>query len=221
MKVIICTPSHREINRYTIGCVKATGDTSKHDCVWVKQFDDALVSRARNNLLAVAMQQDADYIYWWDGDITTPHMQQGDNLIDMLVDFQISHAHGAIVGGLYATRGIGGHCASRPIEGEKADGVGWRVRYLAGGSMLVPWGTVKRMQKTYAELEYEPRINEGATVKTWALFQPFIHDGEYLSEDWAFCQRAAAMGIECWAHLDVELHHWGLAPFAMDKMQIL
>jgi hypothetical protein len=169
-----------------------------------------MICRARNMLLAAFLDRGADWLYFWDDDIETENVG-GDagNLLDMLL------SHGApFVGGLYSTRGEGAHCASRAIE-QRADRRLWPMRYLAGGSILVSRDAVERMIAEYPELAYQPGHNEALQSTAYALFQPMIYNGEYLSEDFAFCQRWRDCGGPVFADLDVRLNHWGEAAYAL------
>lgn len=55
-----------------------------------------------------------------------------------------------------------------------------------------------------ADVEYKRNVTGDIC---WALYQPFIHKEEYLSEDWAFCQRAKDAGFEIWVHGGVKCGH--------------
>ena len=173
---------------------------------------ESLICRARATLLARWLAGDAEWIYFWDDDLQTLNTGgPAGNLLDMLV------SHGKeFIGGLYATRGLGGHCAARAIPDNPAAGRIWEVHYLAGGSMLIHRDAARRIVADNAGLEYATRANSGAGVPTaWAVFVPIIHDGEYLSEDYAFCERYRHVGGRIYADLDVKLWHWGEAPFSV------
>jgi len=189
-------------------CVMAT---SRHRVTYLELRNESMISRARNTLLAQFLTTDNDWLYFWDDDIETSNIGGPDgNLIDMLL------SHGKeFVGGLYSTRGLGGHCAARAIEGVPATGRLWEIEYLAGGSIMVSREVIDAMCRAFHETQYTPRTNEGTAGQAWALFQPFTAEGEYLSEDFAFCERWRSEGGRVYADLDVRLWHWGEAPFGL------
>ena len=47
---------------------------------------------------------------------------------------------------------------------------------------------------------------------------PYIYHNEYLSEDWAFCQRAMDMGHKIYMHSGVQCGHWGLFNYKFDQL---
>ena len=67
----------------------------------------------------------------------------------------------------------------------------------------------------YPDLVYTENISK---EPRFALYQPYIFTHptgfrEYLSEDWAFCQRAKDIGIPIYVHGGVQCSHWGLVNF--------
>ena len=212
-KVIIATPIHRQPHPRMEASRKLVMATAqKAEVSYMELRNESLISRARNTLLASFVATNADFLYFWDDDIEALNIggDQG-NLIDMLVSHDLP-----MVGGLYATRGIGGHCSARVYKDDGPRGRLWSIRYLAGGSILVRRDAVNDMITASPELEYETRSNCGTDAPAaWALFQPFIDCGEYLSEDYAFCQRWLNTAGMVHADLDVRLWHWGEAAFSV------
>ena len=49
-------------------------------------------------------------------------------------------------------------------------------------------------------------------------YLPYIYKDEYLSEDWALCQRAEDLGFEIWAHGGVRCAHWGLIKYDFEEV---
>jgi len=211
--IMVAIPCRRQAHPAMQQSLNAVCATTRHKVEVTWLYSESMICRARSTLVARFMASKHDWLYFWDDDIQTVNTggEKG-NLLDMLV------WHGKeLVGGLYSTRGLGGHCAVRCIEGEPVDGRLLRVRYLAGGSMMIAreliedvWGYSR------AQLRYMPRSNSGADVQEGvALFQPMIVDAEYLSEDYAFGARAAKGAWAAYADLDVRLLHWGEAPFTV------
>ena len=76
------------------------------------------------------------------------------------------------------------------------------------GYLLISREAVERMVGAYANLRY--RFDEIHGIRhSHALFQPFIDGGNYLSEDFAFCERWRRIGGRIWCALDVQASHTG------------
>ena len=88
------------------------------------------------------------------------------------------------------------------------------AKYVSTGCMLVKRQVFERMIEHYKELHY----TQNMTMKpAWALYQPYVYKDEYLSEDWALCQRAEDIGFEIWAHGGVRCAHWGLIKYDFEE----
>ncbi len=87
------------------------------------------------------------------------------------------------------------------------------VRWLNGGFILVKAEVLLDMIEKYKYLAFDVFADSPMGIKeTWSLWCPSVYhnNGErlFLSEDWAFCQRAREIGYEIWADLRVKLWHW-------------
>jgi len=79
-----------------------------------------------------------------------------------------------------------------------------RALYVSTGCMMIKRRVVEGMIAKYPELHYRRNVIRDIA---WALYQPFVYNMEYLSEDWAFCQRARDAGYEVWVHAGVKAGH--------------
>lgn len=70
------------------------------------------------------------------------------------------------------------------------------------------------MMRNYPELKYKANITKN---RQYAFYMPYIYKMEYLSEDWAFQQRAQDIGIKSWADGSIRCAHWGLARYGFDE----
>jgi hypothetical protein len=86
--------------------------------------------------------------------------------------------------------------------------------------MLVHRSVIEDMIKRFPDLEAKHPSGKRFGDNHHALFMPFIHEGEYLSEDFAFCQRARSCGYKLWADLRVVLRHWGEAGFDVNDIAL-
>ena len=210
-KVLIAVPCHRHMHgamEESLALVMRS--TQRCRCELTILRNESLISRARNTLLAKFLAGKCDWLYFWDDDLSTLNTggERG-NLLDMLI------THGKqFIGGLYSTRGTEARCAQR-LGVIAHDGRLMPIIYLAGGSMLVHRDAAELVcaaTEHYAPLPGED-IHGG---RVWAAFQPIVYNDEYLSEDYAFCQRYRDAGGQIYADLDVKLLHWGEASYALD-----
>jgi hypothetical protein len=84
--------------------------------------------------------------------------------------------------------------------------------------MLVRRDMVEAMVARYPELRYAPGAAGYQTPdlagKFYGLFDPYIREGEFVGEDYAFCDRwVEGCGGEIWCDLEAEVSHWGVHQF--------
>lgn len=176
---------------------------------------ESLISRARCNSLVDFIESDRDYLLTLDDDIDVPQ----DFIIELIA------ADKDIIGGFYRLKDKdSAHTAIRmPLDRKheipdfpeifKNDMI-VPAKYVSTGCMLVKRSVFLRMIGHYKELHYLQNVTR---KQAWALYLPFIHENEYLSEDWAFCQRAEDIGFEIWAHGGVRCAHWGLIKYDFEE----
>jgi len=91
------------------------------------------------------------------------------------------------------------------------------VRHTATGFMMIKRGVFEQMHTKCPELKYID--NTGFLTKeenefAYALFEPSICEGAYMSEDWTFCERwVKGMGNKVYIDVGVQLTHIGLEEF--------
>jgi hypothetical protein len=77
--------------------------------------------------------------------------------------------------------------------------------HLATGFMLIHRSVFETLQGAYPELAYQD--DYWGTIG--AYYHPLLAGGRYLSEDYAFCERVRAQGIEIWLDPTLPLGHLG------------
>ncbi|MCK4857736.1 MAG: hypothetical protein KAT58_07205 [candidate division Zixibacteria bacterium] len=166
------------------------------------RIGESLICRARQNDIPEFMQRNFDYLFSVDDDVVLPQ-----NTIQRLV------AHDKdIVAGVYRLKEDEPHTAVRiPKNGPKwpeilREGLLTPAIYVSTGCMLIKRVVIERMIKEYPELEYRRNMHGD---RCWAFYMPFVYRDEYLSEDWAFCQRACDTGFEVWVDGAIRCGHWG------------
>lgn len=184
-----------------------------HQPMLAPHVGDSLVSRARNNCLAAFLQSDADYLFTLDDDIAMPP----NTLVDLI------EADKDIIGGFYRLKkaiedgdnlvDLIAFRGKEPFDLTEQKPV--EVSYISTGCTMLKRSFVEKMVELYPELHY---LENGTHEDRWALYQPYIYNSEYLSEDWAFCQRAIDKGFKMWMHTGVLCDHWGLAKYGFKEL---
>ena len=199
---------------------------------------DALIARSRSILATRFLQEEqvagADVLVMVDGDITFEPS-------DLQKIANGARETGDIYGGIYVTRAREPHAASRTLTDQR-----WEfkrtperrpleVQYLATGFMAIPRSLLEEMS-TYGgngSREHFEDIDDGHILhsferganaehvidffRTFGIVEP---DGvtHWLSEDWAFCERARQMGHKVWADQSVILGHQGAVTLTVEDL---
>ena len=90
------------------------------------------------------------------------------------------------------------------------------IRHLATGFMMLQRSSIEKMMEHYAHTKYEcdtGHLKGDENKFCYALFDCFIKDGHYYSEDWGFCDRWKNIGGEIYADITVTLGHSGLTDY--------
>lgn len=150
----------------------------------LKVYEESLIQRGRNLLLENFLKTDSDYLFFLDDDVVL----LDDNAVDKLVE-----AEADIIGGMVV-------CKKPPFRpnwlplGLKYDDLRGkehpvRVRYVSTSCMLIRREVCKEIKRSskYPFDCFEIEIPDRGNV--------------YLSEDWAFCERAREN-----AFLNISIH---------------
>ncbi len=224
-KVLICTPVHYHIEFATQECIQNLRTTTKADVIgWKLKMGDSLISRVRNQMAEDFLKTDAEYMLTIDSDLVFPCGGFMPNLPNTTffdpnrwkqnaLDVLLSHQKD-IISAVYFKK-IRPHGPSLKFledgyNSDENDSVATKhnwmqmqglleLRYVSTGFLLVH-------RKVFEAFEYP-----------W--YQPYVYEGEYLSEDWAFCQRAHDKGFSIYADPSLQLGHIGQYVFtAADYM---
>ena len=200
------------------------------DIYWETIDGDALISRTRSQLATTFLTEpklkDADVMVILDDDVQF----WPDDLFKIVT---LAREKQEPVGGIYVTRSREPHLASLMWPGQtitfSPDAHPLRVRYLATGFMAIPkvvLETIRAWPGFMSINGVEPiaYCEQGVgDLPMWDFFRPFcINEGDtlraaghpnadsrthYLSEDWAFCERARQCGYDIWADPSIILQH--------------
>ncbi len=191
---------------------------------------DALITRARQNVVAHFLESSGTHLLFVDADISF-----GPEQVFRLLDFNADLAAGVYPTKrvdwekveLMAKAGMGNlESASLsyvmefqdPAKIESKNGFA-KVRYAGTGFMMIKREALIKMIEAYPELHYtrEHQAEDPLRGSKWrsGLFNCFIEKktGVYLSEDYSFCRRWTDLGGEIWIDLQSRLSHTGTMTF--------
>jgi hypothetical protein len=193
--------------------------------------NEALITRARNDLAARFLASTASHLMFIDADIGFAPEQ-----FFRLLDFNAE-----VTAAAYPLKHIDWDKVRRAAEAKRPDlegsGLDYvvyfdndegtvtarngfiRVRYAGTGFLLIQRGVLLRLCEAHPELRYR-MVQRRADIDRdvpyqYSLFECMIdtQTGEYLSEDYAFCRRWLALGGEIWMDVKSRLTHYGANPF--------
>jgi hypothetical protein len=90
------------------------------------------------------------------------------------------------------------------------------IRHLATGFMMIRRSCIEKMMEHYAHTKYDCDTGQlmGEENKfCYALFDCYIKDGHYYSEDWGFCDRWTDIGGEIFTDITISLGHSGMTDY--------
>lgn len=169
--------------------------------------NESLIPRGRNNLMAKMMTNTAaTHFMFIDADIR----------FDSNAIFQMMAADKDIIAGAYPKKAypISYNINLRPNT--KLHGPLYTVDTAATGFLMFKRKVYEDLIAAHPETKYVDDVGLGKEFEPmmYAIFDPYIDDrGHYLSEDWAFCRRASALGYDIWCDSRVLLNHSGTHEF--------
>lgn len=195
--------------------------------VWEPLWNDALIARSRSLLATKFMEEehlrDADVMVIVDDDVVW-------NPEDFWKIVEGARETRSIYGGVYVTRSREAHLSSRLFPHTELNICATPQRrpleleYLATGFWAVHRDVFEAMLggtfKDADGLHSIHRCGKGADRGFWPFFATFTIEDEpgsfhYLSEDWAFCERARQLGFKVWMDQSIILQHMGLYPYTV------
>lgn len=217
MKVYIGTIAWRSLHPTHVFCLMDL--LARPGLLWGPIAGDALVERSRGRCATHFLRHtDADVLVSIDSDI---QFRAGD------VEAIAAQAHqlGAIIGGAYMTRGRAGSMPTSALTQDRRYEFGLGdpretepvpVDYLAGGFMAVPRVVFERLAEDL------PLCDEGSALEQYPFYLPFVIQGangpEFLSEDFAICERARLAGFPVLLNTAVRLGHIGEETFWLEEI---
>ena len=179
---------------------------------------DALVSRARSLAASAFLRSDCDVLLSVDSDI----WHRPDDAIELCEQALAGHD---IIGALYMTRAVKTQPAmmlpNEPlIFAAGAEPV--QTQFVSTGFTAVTRAPFEALAKTLPHCHQTWKQN-GEDTSFWPFYMPFTmewpEDGHiYLSEDWAFCQRARDAGFKLWVHPGIRVGHYGTVMYTLEDL---
>lgn len=172
--------------------------------------NESLVTRARNNLMAKMMtNKEATHFMFIDADIRF----EPDAILKMIA------CDKDVIGGLYPKKALPVNYVINLRPETKIQGDIFTVDTMGTGFLLFKRHVYEKLIAAHPECKYVDDVGLGKQFEPmmYSIFDCNIDErGHYLSEDWLFCRRWAAIGGEIWAHGKVLLNHIGHYEFAGD-----
>ncbi|HSW94544.1 MAG TPA: hypothetical protein VLI88_00120, partial [Patescibacteria group bacterium] len=175
---------------------------------------DALIDRSRAIVVSHWFRSTADDVYLMVDDDITFLPEAAEKVVAEC------RARKGVVGAAYPVRD-GGHLALRGLHGDILFGPDAElidVRHVATGFMAVHRDVIAALVETM------PLCHANHVWSFWPMFQPypvedlFAGGWNYLSEDWAFCERVRAAGFTIWLDPSVRLGHQSLVEVTVQNM---
>jgi hypothetical protein len=172
--------------------------------------NESLVTRARNNLMAKMMTNEkATHFMFIDADIRF----QPDSILQMIA------CDKDVIGGLYPKKALPVNYVINLQAQTRVQGDIFTVDTMGTGFLLFKRNVYEKLIAAHPETKYVDDVGLGKQFEPmmYSIFDCKIDErGHYLSEDWLFCRRWAALGGEIWAHGKVLLNHIGHYEFQGD-----
>ena len=185
----------------------------------VNQHDhnDVLIDRARSLVVEEFLSSDSDILLFIDDDVV--FAPEG---VEQIV--RDCEELKTVVCGLYAIKNISGRIAVHPLNDRPIfwcdlaigpKGRLFEVKYGVTGFMAIPRKVLRDIADTLPMVNSNNFKGKDIRLELFRpMFQPFYPDGYYyLSEDYAFCYRAKALGYKIMADSRIVLGHIGRALF--------
>ena len=174
--------------------------------------NESLIPRARNTCAAEFLKQDWDKLLFIDADLSWEPEQA----------LALIRSEEHLVGGSYPWKAFPLEVMFNPTDehkqkygggrtqgaflkfSEEANGLGEvAVKHLPTGFMCMTRSVLTELKDTYAA----PYDYRGETH--WEFFAAGVVGGQYLSEDWDFCEKAAAAGFQPYLNVNCVVTHHG------------
>lgn len=104
------------------------------------------------------------------------------------------------------------------IEGDLLE-----LKHLGTAFLMIKREVFEKLFKAHLNEKYRDDLNFGKNVEPYLfnIFSIYVNKkGNYLSEDWAFCERSRELGYSVWCDRSIELSHSGYHVFSGDREKL-
>lgn len=180
----------------------------------ITKTGDALVSRARSITASRWLMETADDVFLMVDDDITFFPEVAERIVELAKDHDIVCAAYPVRSGEHLA--LRGFDPNQPFE-FGADLPLAEIDWAGTGFVAVHRRVLEEMRKTLT------LCHENESWAFWPFFMPMIVEREgvqlYLSEDWAFCERAHALGFKVWLDPSVRIGHLATVEINVGNMQ--
>lgn len=211
-KLMIGIPAydHKVSIKLAIGLARVAQDAIKYgfDIQIASVCGCSVVSRARNLIAYDFLKSDCQHLLFIDADINF----EPESVLRLLAWSQDK----AIVAGAYESRKPGKHYILQLDNDDnnlRMDAMGLvKAKRVATGFMMIQRQVFEKLMVDHPEWEHADTTTEGKRLYCFFDFQ--LKDGQYMGEDFLFCQRAKESGFDdCWIDPTIALGHMGVIEY--------
>jgi len=207
----VCT--HRAFNIDAMTNTMGLYGQQKHSINWLPMKGDALIDRARSRVASWFLQETQDDILFFADDDgvfktedvikTIEHVRDGMDICGGLV--MLKKPQQLRMGKIdknvlfFKDQTVNFNSKAKPVE----------IHMLGTGFMAIHRRVLEKMVSEKVVPFCHP-----TDLMFWPFFQPYPKELEpdkwvYLSEDWAFCDRARKLGFKVWLDPSIFITHYG------------
>lgn len=225
MSIYLAPSIWRSMDPRTVSSVLAsiTSNPTTEHVIFEPLWNDALIARSRSLLATKFLETDADVMVIFDDDVVW-NPQDFWKIVEGARDTR------SIYCGPYVTRSDKPHLASRMFQGSPVEIYATpnrrpiEIEYAATGFVAIHRDVFQAMLAgDFSDANGTHRIFEcvkGGGQPFYPFFATFTlkdvaGDYHYLSEDWAFSERARQLGFKVWMDQSIILEHMGWYPFTV------
>jgi hypothetical protein len=210
----ICTPCYggQVTEKHYVSMISYTIACMKNNMIFSIETmaNESLVTRARNNLVAKMMvNPKTTHLMFVDADVG----------FDAESIYKLIAHDKDVVGGIYPKKTFEPDYVFNPTTDAKRDGNLIEVEDIGTGFLLIKRSVFETMMNKFPKLKYKNGLNidNDSEPFMYALFDTWIDpEGNYLSEDYTFCERWRGLGGKIYADTSIKLTHTGYYPFEGD-----
>ena len=212
---MICTPMYGGNNHglYSKACLDLQGICFKYgiEIRFSFLFNESLITRARNYLVDEFLRSGFTHLMFIDSDINF----EADDIFRLLA--WTGEPNKGIVAGIPVARKKGKTYIST-LETDEDENILMnymglvKAKRVATAFMMIRREVFETLKEKHPEWLYHDEKKVGDEMI--AFFDFALKDGQYIGEDFLFCDRAREEGFEVWIDPTIKLGHMGAEEFA-------